>query len=74
MKPTEMPLEQLKKDPKFRQLSGQWTRLMVALPFAIVTSYYLYQRCEYYLRFLLAFSLYLVPSEACLRAKSIFFC
>ncbi|EXJ79367.1 hypothetical protein A1O3_08869 [Capronia epimyces CBS 606.96] len=45
-RPTEIPLEQLKKDPQFRALSRRWTSLMVALPFAIVTSYFLWQRYE----------------------------
>lgn len=47
-RPTQIPLDQLKKDPQFRALSRRWTSLMVALPFAIVTSYYLWQRCEYF--------------------------
>ncbi|KAL2417733.1 hypothetical protein ABEF95_002152 [Exophiala dermatitidis] len=45
-RPTQIPLDQLKKDPEFRALSRRWTSLMVALPFAIVTSYFLWQRYE----------------------------
>jgi len=43
-KPTEMAYSELKRDPKFRELNSRWTRLIVALPIAIVTTYYLYQR------------------------------
>lgn len=39
-----MQYSELKRDPKFRELSSRWTRIIVALPIAIVTSYYLYQR------------------------------
>jgi hypothetical protein len=45
-KPSQIPLEELKKDPKYRSLSRRWTTLMVSLPVAIVTSYFLWQRCE----------------------------
>jgi hypothetical protein len=43
-KPTQMQYAELKRDPKFRELSSRWTRILVALPIAIVTSYYVYQR------------------------------
>ncbi|KIV77526.1 hypothetical protein PV11_09316 [Exophiala sideris] len=45
-RPSEMPLKELKKDPKYRLLSSRWTRIMVALPVAIVSSYVLWERYE----------------------------
>lgn len=42
-----MPLEQLKKDPAYRALARRYSSLIVALPFAIVSSYFLYGRCEW---------------------------
>ena len=39
-----MQYAELKRDPKFRELSSRWTRIIVALPIALVTSYYVYQR------------------------------
>lgn len=46
-RPSEIPLDKLKKDPKYRELSRRWTTIMVALPVAIVSSYVLWERCEY---------------------------
>ncbi|KAJ9622103.1 hypothetical protein H2204_011684 [Knufia peltigerae] len=45
-KPTEIPLEQLKKNPKFRKLSSRWTKLIFALPVAIVSSYALWEKYD----------------------------
>ena len=44
LKPTEMPYEVLKHDPKFRALSRRWTSLIVAIPLLVATSYALYGR------------------------------
>ncbi|EXJ59406.1 uncharacterized protein A1O5_12287 [Cladophialophora psammophila CBS 110553] len=41
---SELPLEQLKKDPRYRKASTRYTTFVVALPFAIVTSYFLWER------------------------------
>ncbi|KAH0842547.1 hypothetical protein FOPE_07389 [Fonsecaea pedrosoi] len=41
---TELPLEQLKKDPRYRKASTRYTTFVVALPFAIVSSYFLWER------------------------------
>ncbi|OAL34425.1 hypothetical protein AYO20_06268 [Fonsecaea nubica] len=43
---TELPLEQLKKDPRYRKASTRYTTFVVALPFAIVSSYFLWERCK----------------------------
>lgn len=39
-----MPVEELRRTPRYRKLNARVRRIMVALPIAIVTSYYLYQR------------------------------
>ncbi|KIX97899.1 uncharacterized protein Z520_06677 [Fonsecaea multimorphosa CBS 102226] len=41
---TELPLEQLKRDPRYRKASTRYTTFVVALPFAIVSSYFLWER------------------------------
>jgi hypothetical protein len=46
-KPTELPIAQLQRDPRYRAMSSRWTRAMVALPIAIVSSYFLWERCEF---------------------------
>ncbi|KIW82876.1 hypothetical protein Z517_02119 [Fonsecaea pedrosoi CBS 271.37] len=45
---TELPLEQLKKDPRYRKASTRYTTFVVALPFAIVSSYFLWERCKFF--------------------------
>ncbi|ETI26927.1 hypothetical protein G647_10026 [Cladophialophora carrionii CBS 160.54] len=42
---SEMPLEQRKKDPRYRKATVRYTAAIVALPFAIVTSYLLWEKC-----------------------------
>ena len=44
---SELPLEQRKKDPKYRAAAYKYTAAIVALPFAIVFSWKLWERCEY---------------------------
>jgi hypothetical protein len=46
-KPTELPIAQLQRDPRYRAMSSRWTRVMVALPIAIVSSYFLWERCQF---------------------------
>ncbi|OAP55083.1 hypothetical protein AYL99_10783 [Fonsecaea erecta] len=41
---SDLPLEQLKKDPRYRKASTRYTTFVVALPFAIVSSYFLWER------------------------------
>lgn len=43
-KPSELPLEVLKRDPKFKALSRKYTALMVSIPILIATTYTLYGR------------------------------
>jgi hypothetical protein len=42
---SEMPLEQRKKDPRYRKATIRYTSAIVALPFAIVTTYLLWEKC-----------------------------
>ena len=51
-KPTEMPYEQLRKDPRFKALSSRYTRLIISLPVLIVTSWALWQRSKFCVLFL----------------------
>lgn len=37
---------QIEKDPRYKALSRKWTSLVVAIPFALYTSWLLYDRCE----------------------------
>jgi len=46
-RPTEVPYHVLKKDPRFKSLSRRWTGIIVGIPFVVVTSVVLYQRCKY---------------------------
>ncbi|EXJ65450.1 hypothetical protein A1O7_01791 [Cladophialophora yegresii CBS 114405] len=43
---SEMPLEQRKKDPRYRKATVRYTAAIVALPFAIVTSYLLWEKYQ----------------------------
>ncbi|OCT45985.1 hypothetical protein CLCR_00413 [Cladophialophora carrionii] len=43
---SEIPLEQRKKDPRYRKATIRYTAAIVALPFAIVTSYLLWEKYQ----------------------------
>ncbi len=43
---SEMPLEQLKKDPLYRKTAFRYTAAIVAMPFLIVSSWMLWEKCE----------------------------
>ena len=50
-RPTQLPLSELKKDPKYRSLTRKWTSIICSVPIVIVTSWVLWGRCEYSLSF-----------------------
>ena len=45
---SELPLDQLKKNPRYRKTSRRYLGLIVGLPFVIMLSNILYKRCEFY--------------------------
>jgi hypothetical protein len=47
LRPTQLPYNELKKNPEFKTLSRKYTSLLIAIPIALFTSYVLYGRCKY---------------------------
>jgi hypothetical protein len=47
LRPTQLPYNELKKNPEFKALSRKYTSLLIAIPIALFTSYVLYGRCKY---------------------------
>jgi hypothetical protein len=47
LRPTQLPYNELKKNPEFKSLSRKYTGLLIAIPIALFTSYVLYGRCKY---------------------------
>ena len=47
LRPTQVPYNELKKNPEFKALSRKYTSLLIAIPIALFTSYVLYGRCKY---------------------------
>jgi hypothetical protein len=43
-KPSQLPYEELKRDPKFKALSRKYTSLIVAIPVLLTSSWWLYGR------------------------------
>jgi len=46
-RPTQLPYNELMKNPEFKALSRKYTSLLIAIPIALFTSYVLYGRCKY---------------------------